>query len=120
MTDKKKYFRLDTSKISNPLLRIGAGLSRPLIEHTLCFPQLNRIYAQTQGVDENLSFTNRVLSVMNVQWDVGNHEESPFPQEGPLVIVANHPFGGIEGLLMISCSSASAPTGRSWPTTCSR
>ncbi len=102
MTDKKKYFRLDTSKISNPLLRIGAGLSRPLIEHTLCFPQLNRIYAQTQGVDENLSFTNRVLSVMNVQWDVGNHEESPFPQEGPLVIVANHPFGGIEGLLMIS------------------
>ena len=112
MTDKKKYFRLDTSKISNPLLRIGAGLSRPLIEHTLCFPQLNRIYAQTQGVDENLSFTNRVLSVMNVQWDVGNHEESPFPQEGPLVIVANHPFGGIEGLLMISMLERFRPDGK--------
>ena len=44
MTDKKNLFRIDTSKIANPLLRVGAGLSRPLIEHTLCFPQLNRIY----------------------------------------------------------------------------
>ena len=108
----QKLFRLDTSKISNPLLRIGAGLSRPLIEHTLCFPQLNKIYAKTQDVDDGLSFTNRVLSVMNVQWDIGNNEEAPFPQEGPLVIVANHPFGGIEGLLMISMLERFRPDGK--------
>ena len=93
MAKTPKLFRLDTSKIANPLLRIGAGLSRPLIEHTLCFPQLNRIYAKTSELDENVSFTNRVLSVMNVQWDVGNQDETAIPKEGPLIIVANHPFG---------------------------
>ena len=102
MTENKNLFRIDTSKIANPLLRVGAGLSRPLIEHTLCFPQLNRIYNKTFDLDENMSFTNRVLNVMNVQWDVGNQDDTVIPKEGPLVIVANHPFGGIEGLLMIS------------------
>ncbi len=112
MTKKEKLFRLDTSKISNPILRIGAGLSRPLIEHTLCFPQLNRIYAKTKDADENVSFTNRVLGVMNVQWDVGEQGEAAFPKEGPLVIVANHPFGGIEGLLMISMLERFRPDGK--------
>ncbi|MBQ6923907.1 MAG: lysophospholipid acyltransferase family protein [Kiritimatiellae bacterium] len=112
MAKTPKLFRLDTSKIANPLLRIGAGLSRPLIEHTLCFPQLNRIYAKTSELDENVSFTNRVLSVMNVQWDVGNQDETAIPKEGPLIIVANHPFGGIEGLLMISMLERFRPDGK--------
>ena len=113
MTAKKKYFRLDLSKIANPFLRIGAGLSRPLIEHTLCFPQLNRIYEKTCELDESMSFTNRVLSVMNVQWDLGSHDgDAAIPKEGPLIIVANHPFGGIEGLLMISMLERFRPDGK--------
>jgi putative hemolysin len=112
MTDKKKLFRIDTSKIANPFLRVGAGLSRPLIEHTLCFPQLNRIYNKTFDLDDNVSFTNRVLNVMNVQWDVGNQDDTVIPKEGPLIIVANHPFGGIEGLLMISMLERFRPDGK--------
>lgn len=102
MAEENKPFRLDTSRISNPVLRIGAGISRPLIERTLCFPELNRIYGATSRTDDGLSFTNRVLEAMNVTLEVGAQENFSFPTEGPVILVANHPFGGIEGLLMIS------------------
>lgn len=102
MMEAEKPFKIDTSKISNAVLRVGAGISRPLIERTLCFPELNRIYGESSKVDGDLSFTNRVLEAMNVTFEVGAQENFAFPTEGPVVLVANHPFGGIEGLLMIS------------------
>lgn len=102
MATDKKVFKIDTSKIANPLLRIGAGLSRPFIEHSLCFPQLNRIYDQCTEMDDEQSFPDRVLKVMNVTWDMNKPQDIQIPQEGPLVIVANHPFGGIEGILLLS------------------
>ena len=102
MEKANKVFKIDTSKIANPFLRLGAGLSRPLIEHSLCFPQLNEIYDSSVEGDESVSFPNRVLNVMNVTWDMHLPADLKIPQKGPLVIVANHPFGGIEGILLIS------------------
>ncbi len=97
-----RIFKIDADKIANPLLRFGVGLSRPLIEHTLCFPKLNDIYNESLGGDESLSFPRRVLETMNVTWRIHAQEGSPFPKEGPVVVVSNHPFGGIEGILMLA------------------
>ena len=98
-------FKIDPAAIGNPLLRTAARISRPLVERTLCFPALNRIYAATQGMDESLSFPRRVLKAMNVTWTVGEPAVPP-PKEGPVVIVSNHPFGGIEGVLLVALLEA--------------
>ena len=102
MAEENRPFKLDTSRISNPVLRAGAGLSRPVIERALCFPELNRLYGAASDADGEQSFTDKVLDIMNVKLEVSSQEGFVFPDKGPLVIVANHPFGGIEGLLMIS------------------
>ena len=99
----EKHFKLDTSRISNPILRVGAGLSRPLIERTLCFPGLNKIYAEVDAMgDDGRPFVERVLDAMDVSLDIHATSDAPFPAEGPVVVVANHPFGGIEGVLLIA------------------
>lgn len=109
MADASKPFKIDTSRIANPLLRIGAGLSRPVIERALCFPELNRLYSTVVDSEGPLSFTNKVLETMHVKLETSWQEGFSFPKEGPLVIVANHPFGGIEGLLMISMMERMRP-----------
>ena len=45
-------------------------------------------------------FFGNVLREMNVDWEVAAGDLENIPREGPLVIVANHPFGGLDGLVL--------------------
>ena len=46
------------------------------------------------------NFFGNVLREMNVDWEVAAGDLDQIPREGPLVIVANHPFGGLDGLVL--------------------
>ena len=106
-----RVFKISTEKIANPFMRAGVGLTRGLIEHTLCFSELNRIYADTVNLGNNpsLSFARRAMQAINVTWKVHAPCANPIPVKGPVVLVANHPFGGIEGLMLISLLQSVRP-----------
>ena len=61
--------------------------------------QLQKIYEEATLLDGDNFFEN-VLKVMNVDWEVSSGTLESIPKEGPLVIVANHPFGGIDGIVL--------------------
>mgnify|MGYP002260862823 CR=1 FL=1 len=48
------------------------------------------------------------LALLDVRFDVGGALDA-VPRSGPLVVVANHPFGGIEGLGIYSMLVALRP-----------
>lgn len=99
-----RVFKIDPRAIHNPFMRVGVGLTRGLIEHTLCFPGLNKIYADSidPDGDASLSFARRALLSINVTWKIHAASANPIPAEGPVVLVANHPFGGIEGVVLLA------------------
>jgi len=94
----------DTSAlVPNPLLR---ALYRPiqgLVEKRLGFPELNRIYAASGGDSAEAGpFCREALKQLKTTWSLSEGDEARLRAvEGPLVIVANHPFGGADSLCLI-------------------
>lgn len=92
-------FRLTTSP-GNGLRGHLFELLKPALEKTLAFGILNDMYERIQRMDPQRHFTERLLEEMNIHCEVAPEDFAHIPAAGPLIIVANHPFGGIEGVIM--------------------
>lgn len=79
--------------------RLRSALTRG-VERALGLPLLKRLYLDTARRPEPL-FVDRALTVLNIQTDVVG-ELATIPATGPLVVIANHPTGALDGLVMLS------------------
>jgi len=69
------------------------------IEKTLGLSQLTSAYQESlKQSHSGESFYDTVLNVMQCSYEV--HGEEHIPKEGGVIIVANHPLGGIEGVIL--------------------
>src|SRR5262249_52009698 len=57
-------------------------------------------YAAARAGDAAQSFPKRVLNSMEVTWRTSERDLSHIPKTGPCVVVANHPFGLIEAVVL--------------------
>lgn len=72
----------------------------PLLERALGVRQATRLYEAAQARDETL-FSDRALAALGISIDIEGDLER-LPATGPLVVVSNHPFGAVDGLLVSS------------------
>ncbi len=79
------------------------------VENILLLRRLDRIYGQIGSKGEVKSFIDETLERLKIRYDVSEADLASVPDTGPLVVVANHPFGGIEGLILISLLSRVRP-----------
>lgn len=56
------------------------------------------IYNDRDGIE----FINGVFEFLNVKYVISKEDISKIPSEGKLIIVSNHPLGGLDGLALIS------------------
>ena len=97
-------FRL-TSPFSDPLRHTLFSLIRRPVSRLLRLRTLNRLYARAVApgpqADAGRDFVSRALDALGVARSVREEDLRRVPAEGPLVVVANHPFGAVEGLALI-------------------
>ncbi len=90
----------------NPLLSrfvpsAVATILAPPLEHMLSLRRLARVYEQLADTGDPVDFANSAIDYLKVRFEP-HGALAEIPTTGPLVMVANHPFGGIEGLYLYS------------------
>lgn len=99
---------VDTSAIAvSPLLKGLYRLIQPGVEQLLGIKALNQIYEESR--DKNSSagdFSERVLNLLGISFEMPQETITILQEiKGPVVFVANHPFGGIEAMLLFRLMS---------------
>ena len=101
--------RLPVERVSNRLLRNLLRPLRPLLEALLGLPALNQVYRDTNALDHALPFAERGLQAMRISWFVTDEDRALIPAKGPVMVMANHPFGGLEGVILLALFQSVRP-----------
>jgi putative hemolysin len=72
----------------------------PAAEHLLSINKINRIHQSCPAGIDAKAFCRFCLTQLGVDYAITEEEIATIPRKGPLVIMANHPFGGIEGIIL--------------------
>ena len=75
-------------------------LWRPQLERALGLKELDREYLGLPACESVTSFLEAVFDQWHVRIDIESDDLAKVPREGSVVVVSNHPFGGIEGMAL--------------------
>lgn len=69
----------------------------------LVFERLANIYRQARGRGTSpAEFAAHALDFLQVKFELDERQLEQIPRTGPAVVVANHPYGGLEGMFLIA------------------
>lgn len=74
----------------------------------LGFNKINRLYSPSADL-KGQPFTAHMLDIYGITYDDNASELSAIPKEGGFIIVCNHPFGAIEGIVLYDAISKIRP-----------
>ena len=94
-----------------PLINLGPRCSHSIskklvslpiraIERLLAVDAVNRWYADLIACDSLDAPFTKILNVRGISYLLSADDLAKIPRQGPLVVVANHPFGGLEGVIL--------------------
>jgi putative hemolysin len=78
----------------------GGENTAKLIMSAFKFDEINRIYSKHYQKPLR-EFLDDVLHEIGVKYELKEEELLRIPKKGPFIVVANHPLGGLEGMLLL-------------------
>lgn len=76
------------------------GIGERFLEWMTGLSKLDGFYQQRPETTSTFEFMNYTLNALNVEYSIATGSLDNIPKEGPVVIVANHPLGAIEGVIV--------------------
>jgi putative hemolysin len=73
-----------------------------LLARAVGLTPMGRAYARAAAADPATDFSTRALDVLDIDLAIDPDALRDVPRTGPLVVVANHPSGALDGLVLLS------------------
>jgi putative hemolysin len=90
----------DILKGTSELTNFGGEYFAKFLMYILRFRKLNRIYEKVSD-KEGIDFIDEIIRLLEINFEFDPNELNRIPGEGPVIVICNHPFGGLDGILMI-------------------
>ena len=79
---------------------LGGEYFAKFLMYILRFNKLNKIYEQIAS-KSGIDFIDEIIRILEFNIEFDHQELKKVPPDGPVIVVANHPFGGFDSLLLI-------------------
>ncbi len=90
---------------ANPLLNFfGGEFFARFLMYLLRYNKLNKLYKRVAD-KSGIAFIDEVIKILELKIELDENEVKRIPASGPVILVANHPLGGLDGLLLIKLVS---------------
>ncbi len=89
-------------EVNGALQRQLLRVARKPLEKVLSLNGINKLYLDALDYDIDLGFCDKLLDRLNIIYNISDRDMERIPENGRMVVVANHPFGAIEGIILAS------------------
>lgn len=86
--------------------RLGV-LSSPLMK-LLKIDAVNKAYDEASEL-EGVDFLKKILEGMDVNFEIDEKSLANIPESGPFITISNHPYGGIDGMILLRIIAEKRP-----------
>ena len=71
--------------------------------------RVNHLYGRSADL-KGVEFTNHLLADLGIKWGIGNAERLEQLPEGAFITISNHPYGGLDGVMLVDLIANKRPT----------
>lgn len=98
----------DLLKASDSLNHFGGSLVAKLVMYIMRLDKINKLYSDVYDEDPD-AFLDRLIDALGVTIEIKEEDFQRIPKEGAFITVSNHPFGGLDGIILIKLLSKVRP-----------
>ncbi len=99
---------LKASKLDRFGGNLGGSLVAKLVMYIMRLDKINKLYSDVY--DENReAFLDHLIEALGVTIEVNEEDLQKIPREGGFITISNHPFGGLDGIILIKILSKIRP-----------
>jgi putative hemolysin len=88
--------------------RIGGASAAKVLMTVLRINKLNKLYEEISH-NKGMDFIDALIDKLSLEYELSDEELAKIPKEGAFITVSNHPFGGIDGMLLVKILSRKRP-----------
>ncbi len=105
---EKKLIETEDFMKAAKLSRFGGESVAKLLMLLLKLNKINKFYSKNYQKDSQ-EFMDAVINELDLKFEVSDEEMSRIPLNGPFITISNHPYGGIDGVLLLKIITMARP-----------